>query len=53
MPTAVCRLIEEAETGQKGVNVLLSRDETYADIAPDPLKQQWRYCFCKHHAGLQ
>lgn len=28
------RLIEEAETGQKAVNVLLSRDETYADIAP-------------------
>lgn len=27
-------LIEEAETGQKMVNVLLSRDETYADIAP-------------------
>ncbi len=27
-------LIVEAETGQKGVNVLLSRDETYADIAP-------------------
>lgn len=27
-------LIEEAETGQKGVNVLLSREETYADIAP-------------------
>ena len=27
-------LIKEAETGQKGVNVLLSRDETYADIAP-------------------
>ena len=27
-------LIEEAQTGQKGVNVLLSRDETYADIAP-------------------
>jgi len=27
-------LIEEAEGGQKGVNVLLSRDETYADIAP-------------------
>ncbi|MEO6539897.1 MAG: radical SAM protein, partial [Ferruginibacter sp.] len=27
-------LIEGAETGQKGVNVLLSRDETYADIAP-------------------
>jgi tRNA-2-methylthio-N6-dimethylallyladenosine synthase len=27
-------LIEEAGTGQKGVNVLLSRDETYADIAP-------------------
>ena len=27
-------LIEEAETGQKGVNVLLSRDETYGDIAP-------------------
>ena len=27
-------LIEEASGGQKGVNVLLSRDETYADIAP-------------------
>ncbi|MCB0540598.1 MAG: radical SAM protein, partial [Bacteroidetes bacterium] len=27
-------LINEAETGQKGVNVLLSRDETYADITP-------------------
>ncbi|MEO8721062.1 MAG: tRNA (N6-isopentenyl adenosine(37)-C2)-methylthiotransferase MiaB [Ginsengibacter sp.] len=27
-------LIEEAESGQKGVNVLLSREETYADIAP-------------------
>lgn len=27
-------LIEEAETGQKAVNVLLSREETYADIAP-------------------
>src|SRR5450432_4408648 len=28
------RLIEEAESGQKGVNVLLSRDETYSDISP-------------------
>jgi tRNA-2-methylthio-N6-dimethylallyladenosine synthase len=27
-------LIEEANTGQKAVNVLLSRDETYADISP-------------------
>lgn len=27
-------LIEEAHTGQKGVNVLLSREETYADISP-------------------
>jgi tRNA-2-methylthio-N6-dimethylallyladenosine synthase len=27
-------LIAGAETGQKGVNVLLSREETYADIAP-------------------
>ncbi len=27
-------LIEDAGTGQKGVNVLLSRDETYADISP-------------------
>src|SRR6476660_2368943 len=27
-------LIQEAETGQKAVNVLLSRDETYADISP-------------------
>lgn len=27
-------LVTEAEGGQKGVNVLLSRDETYADISP-------------------
>ena len=27
-------LIEQAETGQKAVNVLLSREETYADISP-------------------
>ncbi|MGC8750171.1 tRNA (N6-isopentenyl adenosine(37)-C2)-methylthiotransferase MiaB [Hydrotalea sp.] len=27
-------LITEAETGQKAVNVLLSREETYADISP-------------------
>lgn len=27
-------LIEEAETGLKSVNVLLNRDETYADISP-------------------
>ncbi len=28
------KLVEEAESGQKGVNVFLSRDETYADISP-------------------
>ena len=28
------QLIEEAETGSKAVNVLLSREETYADISP-------------------
>jgi tRNA-2-methylthio-N6-dimethylallyladenosine synthase len=28
------RLVQEAETGQKGVNVFLSREETYADISP-------------------
>ncbi len=27
-------LVEQAGTGQKAVNVLLSRDETYADISP-------------------
>ncbi|KAF4531246.1 hypothetical protein B566_EDAN019312 [Ephemera danica] len=27
-------LVAEAETGQKAVNVFLSREETYADIAP-------------------
>jgi len=27
-------LVSEAESGQKAVNVLLSRDETYADISP-------------------
>ncbi|AHF14577.1 tRNA (N6-isopentenyl adenosine(37)-C2)-methylthiotransferase MiaB [Niabella soli] len=28
------RLVDEASSGQKTVNVLLSREETYADIAP-------------------
>ncbi|RCL61804.1 MAG: tRNA (N6-isopentenyl adenosine(37)-C2)-methylthiotransferase MiaB [Bacteroidetes bacterium] len=28
------KLISEAESGQKAVNVLLSREETYADISP-------------------
>ena len=28
------KLVEEAGTGQKAVNVFLSREETYADIAP-------------------
>ncbi|MBT8220913.1 MAG: tRNA (N6-isopentenyl adenosine(37)-C2)-methylthiotransferase MiaB [Bacteroidia bacterium] len=28
------KLIEAAEDGQKGINVLLSREETYADISP-------------------
>lgn len=28
------QLVMEAESGQKGVNVLLSREETYADISP-------------------
>ena len=27
-------LVEEAESGQRAINVLLSRDETYADISP-------------------
>lgn len=31
---ALPSLIEEAETGQKAVNVLLSREETYAEINP-------------------
>jgi tRNA-2-methylthio-N6-dimethylallyladenosine synthase len=31
---ALPELILEAESGQKGVNVLLSREETYADISP-------------------
>ncbi len=45
-------LIEEAEGGQKSVNVLLSRDETYADIAPAAIKQQWGKCICKYHARM-
>lgn len=32
-------LIEEVGTGQKAVNVLLSREETYADISPVKLDQ--------------
>lgn len=31
---ALPSLINDAESGQKGVNVLLSREETYADISP-------------------
>jgi tRNA-2-methylthio-N6-dimethylallyladenosine synthase len=32
-------LVDEVGTGQKAVNVLLSRDETYADISPVRLDQ--------------
>ena len=46
-------LIEEAETGQKAVNVLLSRDETYADISPVRLNSNGVTAFRKHHARLQ
>lgn len=28
------KLVEQVESGQKGINVLLSREETYADISP-------------------
>lgn len=28
------KLVEKVEAGQKGINVLLSREETYADISP-------------------
>lgn len=28
------KLLKQAETGMKGINVLLSREETYADISP-------------------
>jgi tRNA-2-methylthio-N6-dimethylallyladenosine synthase len=28
------KLVQQAETGQKAINVLLSREETYADISP-------------------
>ncbi|MBS1760080.1 MAG: tRNA (N6-isopentenyl adenosine(37)-C2)-methylthiotransferase MiaB [Bacteroidetes bacterium] len=31
---ALPQLVSEAESGQKAINVLLSREETYADIAP-------------------
>ncbi len=35
MPTVSCLfLVAEAEAGHKAVNVLLSREETYADISP-------------------
>ncbi len=30
----MAKLVEEAESGQKAVNVFLSREETYADISP-------------------
>lgn len=33
------RLLDEAETGKQSINVLLSREETYADIAPLRLDQ--------------
>ena len=33
------RLIANAQDGEKGVNVLLSREETYADISPVRLDQ--------------
>ncbi|HET9825240.1 MAG TPA: tRNA (N6-isopentenyl adenosine(37)-C2)-methylthiotransferase MiaB [Chitinophagaceae bacterium] len=44
-------LIEEAETGQKAVNVLLSRDETYADISPVRLDSNGVTAFVSNMRG--
>ncbi|XP_072917698.1 mitochondrial tRNA methylthiotransferase CDK5RAP1 [Hemitrygon akajei] len=39
------RLLTVAETGQKGVNVLLSLDETYADVMPVHVNSQTKTAF--------
>ena len=44
-------LVDEVGTGQKAVNVLLSRDETYADISPVRLDQGGVTAFVKIMRG--
>jgi tRNA-2-methylthio-N6-dimethylallyladenosine synthase len=44
-------LIVEADAGQKGVNVLLSRDETYSDIAPVRLNSNGISAFVSNMRG--
>ena len=53
LPRPVPNLIDQVDDGQKAVNVLLSREETYADISPVRLKQQWDKRICFHYARLR
>ena len=42
------KLLKEAESGQKGVNVLLSMEETYAEIAPVRIDKNGVSAFIAH-----
>ena len=46
-------LLDKVGTGQKAVNVLLSREETYGEIDSGTLGHERRVGFCHHHAGLR
>ncbi len=45
-------LIAEIDEGRDAVNVILSRDETYGDVAPVRLTFKWCNCFCIHYSWL-
>ena len=46
-------LIDRVDDGQKAVNVLLSREETYADISPVRLNSNGINAFRIHYARLR
>ena len=45
-------LLKEAEAEREAVNVVLSKEETYGDIAPVRLATNGGKCFCDHHKRL-
>ncbi|KAK9948480.1 hypothetical protein M0R45_004053 [Rubus argutus] len=45
------RLLEDVDSGQKGINTLLSLEETYADISPVRISKI-NQCFCFCYEGV-
>jgi tRNA-2-methylthio-N6-dimethylallyladenosine synthase len=47
------KLFNEAQDGHRGINVLLSREETYAEITPVRLQSNGGLSLHFYHEGMQ